>query len=631
MAYVALYRKYRSQSFGAVIGQQHVTTTLQNAIRMGRIAHAYLFCGPRGCGKTSTARLLARALNCQAGDSPSPEPCGVCDMCQRIRDGSAMDVIEMDAASETGIDDVREKIIENAKYAPAEARFKVYIIDEVHDLSLKAFDSLLKTIEEPPAHVVFVLATTEAHKVPITIRSRCQRMDFRRATIHDLIRLLQSVLEAEGIAYDPEAVSAIARAAEGSFRDSLSLLEQALAYTDGHLSVEAVLTAVGMVGPEMLDSITRILAADDLQAAYLKAGELIESGKDVKQLLVALQLHLRDLLVAQFAQGPQALTEVTPERFQQLQEQARCFSPDQLLKMLDILADAERDLRFTNQHRLLLERAFWSILPGRLGASFAVSAPVVSGREEAAARVRAAVQPEPATGSAGFARNPVAPPAPVTRETPPVTTPEPVASQRVPERTAPAAEVEEARPLTQETDPRFAPTIDEEVVRRVWHRVRQRITQKSRAAAAIFGTEQVLRLEGRTIVLGFTEEFMRSRADRPQGRQLIEQMVEEELGVAGFKVQCVLIEESAPPGSPSVTAPPRNGGAGATAPVPPPLGLLDETPSEASAIASASAPPSQETPPGETASAASRRKPKESDEEFLTLVLEEFDGEMVDE
>src|SRR5215470_1665311 len=171
MSYVALYRKYRSQSFGEVVGQNHVTTVLQNAIRNGRIAHAYLFCGPRGCGKTSTARLLAKALTCQSFDGPTPEPCGTCSMCTRIRDGVAMDVIEMDAASETGIDDVREKIIENAKFAPAEARFKVYIIDEVHDLSLKAFDSLLKTIEEPPAHVVFILATTEAHKVPITVRS----------------------------------------------------------------------------------------------------------------------------------------------------------------------------------------------------------------------------------------------------------------------------------------------------------------------------------------------------------------------------------------------------------------------------------------------------------------------------
>jgi DNA polymerase-3 subunit gamma/tau len=632
MAYVALYRKYRSHSFGAVIGQQHVTTTLQNAIRMGRIAHAYLFCGPRGCGKTSTARLLARALNCQAGESPSPEPCGVCDMCLRIRDGSAMDVIEMDAASETGIDDVREKIIENAKYAPAEARFKVYIIDEVHDLSLKAFDSLLKTIEEPPAHVVFVLATTEAHKVPITIRSRCQRMDFRRATIQDLIRLLQSVLEAEAVAYDPEAVSTIARAAEGSFRDSLSLLEQALAYTDGHLSVEAVLTAVGMVGPEMLDSITRILAADDLQAAYLKAGELVESGKDVKQLLVALQLHLRDLLVAQFAQGPQALTEVTPERFQQLQEQARSFTPDQLLKMLDILADAERDLRYTNQHRLLLERAFWSILPGRLGESGAVAAPVVYGREEAAARARAAARPKPVTETASVVRDSRERAAPPSAESTLPAPPEPVVSKRETEKSAPAAPVEDSRPQTQETDPRFAPTIDEAVGRRVWPRIRQRITQKSRAAAAIFGEEQVLRLEGRTIVLGFTEEFMRSRADRPQARQLIEQMIEEELGVAGFKVHCVLMDQNAPSGAPEQKAtPPRNGGTSVTAPVPPALGLLDEMPTEAELPVPAPVPPLKEPISGESAPAGGKRKPKESEEEFLTLVLEEFDGEMVDE
>src|SRR5205807_10282636 len=173
-------------------------------IKHGRIAHAYLFCGPRGCGKTSTARLLARALNCENG--PTAEPCGVCSLCERIRGGSAMDVVEMDAASETGIDDVREKIIENARFAPAEARFKVYIIDEVHDLSLKAFDSLLKTIEEPPGHVVFILATTEAHKVPITVRSRCQRLDFRRGTLDDLVANLTRVLNAEGIDSSPGAV-----------------------------------------------------------------------------------------------------------------------------------------------------------------------------------------------------------------------------------------------------------------------------------------------------------------------------------------------------------------------------------------------------------------------------------------
>src|SRR3989440_10807440 len=215
MAYIALYRKYRSQSFDELMGQEQVTVTLQNAIRSGRIAHAYLFYGARGCGKTSTARLLARALNCIAQDGPTPEPCGQCRLCLSIRDGICMDVIEMDAASETGIDDVREKIIENVQYAPGEARYKVYIIDEVHDLSAKAFDALLKTLEEPPPHVIFILATTEQHKVPITVRSRCQRMDFRRGTVMDLTANLRRVLDAEAIPYEPEGVAAGARAAEG--------------------------------------------------------------------------------------------------------------------------------------------------------------------------------------------------------------------------------------------------------------------------------------------------------------------------------------------------------------------------------------------------------------------------------
>src|SRR5205085_7417954 len=185
---------------------------LRNSLASGRFGHAYLFHGARGCGKTSTARLLARALNCVAQDGPTPDPCGQCRLCMAIRDGVCMDVIEMDAASETGIDDVRAKIIENVQYAPGEARCKVYIIDEVHDLSLKAFDSLLKTIEEPPAHVIFILATTEAHKVPITVRSRCQRLDFRRGTMADLSANLKRVLDAEGIAYQPEGAAAVARA-----------------------------------------------------------------------------------------------------------------------------------------------------------------------------------------------------------------------------------------------------------------------------------------------------------------------------------------------------------------------------------------------------------------------------------
>jgi DNA polymerase-3 subunit gamma/tau len=514
MAYISLYRKYRSQSFGEVMGQQHITTVLQNAIRMERVAHAYLFCGPRGCGKTSSARLLARALNCLSTDGPTPEPCGVCSLCERIRNGSSLDVIEMDAASETGIDDVREKIIENAKFAPAEARFKVYIIDEVHDLSLKAFDSLLKTIEEPPAHVVFILATTEAHKVPITVRSRCQRMDFRRGTLQDLMANLTRVLEAESIVYEQEAVAAIARAAEGSFRDSLSLLEQALAYTDGNLTADAVHASVGTVGAEVLDSVVEAVASDDLQTAFLKAGELVESGKDVKQTLIALQLHLRDLLVASTAMGPQALPEVSAERFGQLKEQARNFKPQQILQMLDVLADTERDLRFTNQHRLLLERAFWSILPRSLAAQPAAAA-------ETAPQRASAAQPRP----------------------------EPTERTGPPPAAAPTPAAPAAGPAPEPS--RFAPEIDLEGLRRLWPRVVKNVIRSHGSASALFSNDvEVVSLDGRFVHIGFPREFEREKADRPKARAVLESAFAEELGASGLKVKCVLLQGDRPAPAP---------------------------------------------------------------------------------
>jgi len=504
MSYISLYRKYRSQSFGEVVGQHHVTTVLQNAIRMGRISHAYLLCGPRGCGKTSTARLIARALNCLSEEGPTAEPCGMCDMCAGIREGSTMDVIEMDAASETGIDDVREKIIENAKFAPAAARYKVYIIDEVHDLSLKAFDSLLKTIEEPPAHVVFILATTEAHKVPITVRSRCQRLDFRRGTLADLTANLRRVLDAESISYEPEAVSAVARAAEGSFRDSLSILEQVLAYTDGALTAECVHAAIGTVGAELLDEVTRILASDDMNAAFLKAGELVDSGKDVRQTLIAVQNHLRDLLVASVAKGPSAIPDVSVERFNQLKEQSSWFQTAQILKMLDILAETERDIRFTNQHRLLLERAFWSILPASL-ASFAV----------------VSIDKAPAQ--------------PATRE-PRAQEPKAVESAE-----SPIAPKEESVPLPSLADFTHG-SLDLAGIRRIWPRVSKRIMQRSRSAAAYLEVVQILGLEGDQIILGVPSALWLERMDPPERRKVFELAFAEELKVSGLKVRCRLAE-----------------------------------------------------------------------------------------
>jgi DNA polymerase III subunit gamma/tau len=588
MAYISLYRKYRSQSFGEVMGQQHITTVLQNAIRMGRIAHAYLFCGPRGCGKTSSARLLARAINCQAGDGPTPEPCGVCSLCERIRNGSSMDVIEMDAASETGIDDVREKIIENAKFAPAEARFKVYIIDEVHDLSLKAFDSLLKTIEEPPAHVVFILATTEAHKVPITVRSRCQRMDFRRGTLQDLMANLTRVLESEKIEFETEAVAATARAAEGSFRDSLSLLEQALAYTDGKLTADAVHASVGTVGAEVLDSVVETIASDDLQSAFLKAGELVETGKDVKQTLIALQLHLRDMLVASTALSPQALPEVSAERFGQLKLQASRFKPAQILQMLDILAGTERDLRFTNQHRLLLERAFWSIIPSSLAEKPAGS---TAGSGPQAAQVR----PEPAGKPSA--------PAPVKPERSAASSP----AGGAPE---PASE-----PISEPS--RFAPEIDVDGLRRLWPRVIKTLTRTYPSASAVFSKDvQVVGLAGNVVQIGFPGEFEREKADRPNRRAALESALATELGGPGLKVKCVLLQ----PGD--EVAPPTED------PAHPLMGLLDgaQTSTESSRLTAqpASAPPVESVmaEAGETPNGLSSSPAKSAETEDLALFVE---------
>jgi DNA polymerase-3 subunit gamma/tau len=517
MPYISLYRKYRSQSFGEVIGQNHVITVLQNAIRHGRIAHAYLFCGPRGCGKTSTARLLAKALNCRSSEGPTPEPCGVCDLCTRIRDGVSMDVIEMDAASETGIDDVREKIIENAKFAPGEARYKVYIIDEVHDLSLKAFDSLLKTIEEPPPHVVFILATTEVHKVPITVRSRCQRMDFRRGTLEDLVANLTRVLDAEGIKYSPEAVVALARAAEGSFRDSLSLLEQVVAFSESELTADAVHAAVGTVGPEMLDEITGIIASDDMAAVCAKAGVLVDSGKDIKQLLVALQGHLADLIKASVARGPGALADATPERFLQLKEQAASFSASQLLKMLEVLATAERDIRFTNQHSVLLMRAFWSILPSSLTA--AMEAPVST-----EARVSATTVPAKKSTA------------------PVVSTLEAKQIQEKPAAPAPSLEKSDAGSVENDAKSSEMPAIDLSGLRRIWPRVMKRIIEKSRAAQSYFDSSVVVKsLNGRIITLGFVSSFAVERVDEPKRREVVEKAFSEELGGARVKVRCELV------------------------------------------------------------------------------------------
>ncbi|WP_293728122.1 DNA polymerase III subunit gamma/tau [uncultured Phascolarctobacterium sp.] len=349
MAYVALYRKWRPQNFDALVGQQPVKTALTNALTSGRIAHAYLFAGPRGTGKTSTARILAKALNCEQG--PTPAPCGCCDNCVRIAAGTSMDVFEIDAASNRGIDEIKA-LRDQLAFTPVDCRYKVYIIDEVHMLTTEAFNALLKTLEEPPAHVIFILATTDPHRIPATIHSRCQRFDFRRVTVDEIAEHLALVAEGSGIAADAEALRLIAIQSEGGMRDALSLLDQCgvMAKT---VTVDVVREVLGIVGREALRELVGAIGRQDLAAALGKLNQLLEQGKDVGQVLTELAEYLRALLLYQAVPGyDEVYLTDTQEAFQAL---SPLFARDRLLAAEERLHAAVLELKGTLRPKITAE------------------------------------------------------------------------------------------------------------------------------------------------------------------------------------------------------------------------------------------------------------------------------------
>ncbi len=366
MAYLSLYRKYRPQTFSDVVGQEHVTRTLQNALTSGRVAHGYLFTGTRGTAKTTVARILAKALNCERG--PAAEPCNACDACAGVTNGSAIDVIEMDAASHRGVADI-EEVRKAVGYGPMELRYKVFIIDEAHQLSSDAKDAFLKTLEEPPDNVVFILATTEPQAIPITIRSRCQQFDFKRGSLHDLARRLKYVLDHENVTYADAAVNLVARGAEGSYRDSLSLLEQVLAYSPTRLTPADVDAVLGTLDATLLARLTDVIARRDAPAAFALAGEMLDAGKEARTLLRTLAAHFRDLLLVSVG-GPAVAQELTPDEVTRLQAEARQFAQPQMLRALDVLNEAQAETRHNNQHRLVVELTFLKLMSlGDAGAS----------------------------------------------------------------------------------------------------------------------------------------------------------------------------------------------------------------------------------------------------------------------
>jgi len=351
--YVVFARKYRPESFDDVVGQQHVTRTLQNAVRTGRVAHAYLFCGSRGVGKTTVARILAKALNCK--DGPTPEPCGECESCRRIATGDDLDVMEIDGASNRGIDQVRE-LRQNVGLAPAHGRFKIYYIDEVHMLTEPAFNALLKTLEEPPEHVKFIFSTTDPQKLPETVKSRCQRFDFRRIADAQIVEWLATICEREGIKPADGVLPAVARAARGGLRDALGALDQLAAFGE-EITMADVQAVLGTVDRRALTDIVQALAEEDAASALSILDRLLFEGTDVEDFADQLSQYLRDLVVAHYCgtDAPMLAGAVADART--LAEQADLFSPEQITYMIQLLREAKLRARRDSTGRIALELA----------------------------------------------------------------------------------------------------------------------------------------------------------------------------------------------------------------------------------------------------------------------------------
>lgn len=357
MTYLSLYRKYRSQTFDEIIGQEHIVQTLKNAIRLNRLAHAYLFTGPRGTGKTSTARILAKALNCR--NNSSENPCNACDNCQKITAGNSVDVIEIDAASNRGIDEIRD-LREKVRYMPVEGRYKIYIIDEVHMLTSEAFNALLKTLEEPPAHLIFVLATTEIQKVPATILSRCQRFDFHRIDLAKVKAQLTMLAQKEGFEIEGKALDMIARTTEGSMRDAISLLDQLFSFCDKKVMLNDIVAILGTASFEMLFDLADVVIKKDRPAAIKLIDKIISEGRAVRQVAKDFLEHFRYLLLVKV--GSAEVLGVSDEHFQQLKIQASQYTEENISQILQLLTKVELDMRWHPHARLIFEVAMLNLI-----------------------------------------------------------------------------------------------------------------------------------------------------------------------------------------------------------------------------------------------------------------------------
>lgn len=515
----ALYRKWRSQTFDEVVGQEHVTQTLKNALREGRVAHAYLFAGPRGTGKTSTARILAKALNCIAPEAE--RPCNRCPICQAITEGRMIDLIEIDAASNNSVDDIRE-LRDKVGFRPSEGRYKIYIIDEVHMLSGSAFNALLKTLEEPPPHARFILATTEPHKIPATVISRCQRFDFRRIPAAEIARHLQHIVEAEGFDAEPDALLMIARSAQGCMRDAVSLLDQMFSFGQDRVTLAQVEQVLGAVNAQTVVEFVAALAERNTAKGLQLIHRLTLDGASLPEFCQQVIEHLRGLMMLQMTNDPALLDDLPAETVQQMQAQAKKMDLTTTLYAIKRFSAAIHELKGGFQPQLPLELALIEVVQGEARAT---APPVVA-----------------ETPAAASAKEPTAPP-----------------KVQPAQPAAPAAPADAAAPAEtpQLPDPAMA-----EMLRKRWSEFQRLVKQQ--CGAKVLGALNSARdtaVGKSTFVFAFTEQYamVRDMVDTPQTREQIGHILQQMTG-RPFQVVFQIGERAVLPNAPtlSVESPPTD-------------------------------------------------------------------------
>ncbi|HEY3375478.1 MAG TPA: DNA polymerase III subunit gamma/tau [Candidatus Aquicultor sp.] len=522
---MSLYRKWRPQTFDEIAGQPHITQTLKNAIEKGRIAHAYLFCGPRGTGKTTTARVLAKAINCEQG--PTTTPCNKCTSCVSINDGTSMDVLELDAASNSKVDEIRE-FLERIPYSATEGNKKVYIIDEVHMLSPASFNALLKTLEEPPEHVVFVLATTETHKVLPTILSRCQRFDFRRISVADIEERLKTVAEAEQIAISDDAITLIANHAQGALRDALGVLDQLASYSKEKISLADVTALLGVTDSQLLISCTDMLVNSDLAGGLVLIEQLVAGGTDLRQFVLDLVRHLRDLFLTKTVPG-RRIGAIPDELYERFKAQTAAVDPRSLMFFINTLNEVYNQSRWAADIRLSLEIALFKMVR----SSDDVSTESMLHRiERLEATLASGENPASATSSTASA---------FVQLSPEAAGPQAVKGNAPATDSAPASvrtKKTECTPTAKQTGGAAAhageapaiETLDIGEMKRAWPQVLKIIKEKKKTRYNFFAAAKLMRIEQGRLVLALKESD-KTFVESPENMRLLRDAVKVASGI----------------------------------------------------------------------------------------------------